>query len=126
MKNSFKIFRWALAWTLIVTILSGIPGKQVPSLGFHAEDKVAHFVVYAILAILWLKVWIVNEQKRFTAICIAFVTCVAWGFFMEILQKYCFVDRSFDYYDALANSIGAGLGIAISPLISKILTTLNK
>ena len=87
MKNSLKTFRWALAWTLIVTILSGIPGKQVPSLGFHAEDKIAHFLVYAILAILWLNAWFMTSQTRFTAVCITFLSCAAWGFFMEILQK---------------------------------------
>jgi VanZ family protein len=111
LRHQIYSFRYALAWTLLVLILSGIPGKSVPTLSFHAEDKVGHFVVYAILAYIWLRALLSNQLHSYFNVFLVVMACIAWGFGMELLQKYVFIDRSFDYMDALANSIGVFLAL---------------
>jgi VanZ family protein len=110
-------FRYAIAWALLVLLLSGIPGKSIPTLSFHAEDKVGHFVVYAILAYLWFRALRNNQLHSYFNIFWVVTACVAWGFGMELMQKYVFIDRSFDYMDALANSIGVFLALIFCLLI---------
>ena len=107
------IFRYALAWAFIVLILSGLPGKSIPTLSFHAEDKVGHFVVYAILNFLSLSALRKHRKDTFINVSLVVIACIAWGFCMELLQKYVFKDRSFDYMDALANTIGVLIALLI-------------
>ena len=52
-------------------------------------------------------------------ICAAFG--ILFGGLMEICQHYIFVNRSGNWYDFLANTIGAIIGVAVCPQLFKLL-----
>ncbi|WP_273214735.1 VanZ family protein [Runella zeae] len=106
-----KLFRWffdkpylAIAWTALLLILCLMPKDQVPTgLGW---DKLHHFGAFGILAALWywstLKVWPV------------ILGGVLYGVGIEIAQGNMGVGRAFDWYDAVANSLGIIIAIPIA------------
>jgi VanZ family protein len=107
-----KKFIYPILWGVLIVILSGTPGKKMPTFNVFQEDKIGHFGVYAIFAILWLYS-LLNVNFPFKkAAMIAFLIAAGLGMTMEWCQANLFVDRSFDYADEIANCIGAGIGIA--------------
>ena len=48
--------------------------------------------------------------KRKAMIYSAFITFII-GLALELMQKFVFVDRDFDYFDLAANALGVGLGL---------------
>ncbi|NML20389.1 VanZ family protein [Pseudoflavitalea sp. G-6-1-2] len=108
-----------LAWTIAVQVLlclpgstiSGIPGPKIPHF-----DKFVHFILFGVLGVLWsYYAWAkkksgLNVAKWFRLV---FLAVVANGIVLEIIQ-YCFIpDRSFDWWDILADTAGAAVAWAI-------------
>lgn len=104
--------RLALAWALLIAVLCGIPGKQLPTnhwFDLFSVDKWVHAFLFFVLCYwLWRGYgkphacgW--NQTWPF------WLASSAYGVLMEVLQATVFVDRSFDYQDMLANSSGATL-----------------
>ena len=46
---------------------------------------------------------------------------ILFGGLMEICQHYIFINRSGNWYDFIANTIGAVLGVAVYPQLLKLL-----
>lgn len=98
-----------------------MPSKQLPEIDFDYIDKVGHFGVYWILAMLML--WGVYKQGQpiigktlFTVVVIG----VTYGVLIELMQYLFFPDRYFEFLDALANTIGCIFGIASFKLFFKL------
>lgn len=80
----------------------------MPSLGLFQEDKIGHLAVYGLLT--YLLIWGFRKgSPNFSTkhILIAGIIASLFGVAMEFAQAYLSVGRKFDYYDMLANSIGA-------------------
>ena len=112
--NSFlKYNLLSILWTLLILVLCLMPGKDLPSVSIFEFDKIAHFGVYLILALLMYYGW--KKQNYFqslhnnTLIKILVLTS-SYGFAVEIMQELFTTDRHFELLDALANSIGAVAG----------------
>lgn len=89
------------------------PGSTLPKFNLFQIDKLAHLIVYAILAILLFYGW--NKQNtylwfhRHTLLKI-FVLTFFYGWAIEFMQSAFTADRQYDFADAIANSAGAVTG----------------
>ncbi len=95
----------AFAVTLFILIACSWPGKEMPPVfGFH--DKIAHFLAFGVWAFCW--------QAAFGRYRQTLIAGILYGIFIEIVQGYILPEsfhRSFDWYDALADSIGVLMGL---------------
>ncbi len=84
------------------------PGLVIKALDlFPQVDKVLHFLVYGVLALLLRWALTVHHQLRagFTTVVLG---AVAYGLFMECLQALLVAyARSFEWMDIVSNSLGA-------------------
>ena len=103
----------ALVWALVILILSVVPGETLPKVGWRAVihfDKIAHAVVYAILALAMS--WSIMKRKQFsikTAAVIVLI-CSLYGILLEMVQHSFLSDRFFEIPDIIANIIGSIIG----------------
>lgn len=90
---------------------------------FPHFDKLVHFGLYFVLVAAWvvffnLKSDLTIHQKRNWNI-ILLLAAIAHGIIIEFLQGSDFINRDFDWYDALADSLGAITGLISGQLFSK-------
>lgn len=116
--SRLKIWWPAAAWLMLITVLSVIPGSQLPKFALFSIDKLGHAAVYAILSWLCLRAAQVQGLGRSAGLAV-FGFATMYGILMEFVQ-YTFVPgRFYEYDDMLANAIGAGLGWLIFGLFRK-------
>jgi len=90
-----------LAYGLLVAVLSLRPGGA----GIDEPwDKLAHFVTYAIFAVLARRA--ISEPRGFAAACVGIV---AYSALLEVVQSYV-PGRVMSGLDLLANALGVALG----------------
>lgn len=119
--NSFwKYNILSTVWALVILILCLLPGKELPTVDIENFDKLAHFSMYFLLALMMYYGW--KKQDSFialhhrTAIKILIITS-AYGFVVEVIQELLTADRHFDLLDAIANSTGAVVGSLIGTFV---------
>lgn len=102
--KTLRIFAPALAWGILVFVLSATPGRDLPQLNLGALmlDKVAHFVMYGVLSCLLLRGGVERRYWFWVA-----SAASLYGLLMEFYQDIFCTDRTFDWGDALANMVGA-------------------
>lgn len=90
----------AVFWTLLILVACSWPGKELPDttkvVGF---DKIVHFGLFAVWSVLWLLRF---PSHRTLVILVG----IGYGFFLELYQLWLPLDRSFDWWDALADGVG--------------------
>ncbi len=113
-----------MVWGVIIVIISGYPGHHVPKVPVWQFDKLVHSVVYAVLSICLMiafhKQYTSGKNRLKLSLSIIFIA-VFYGGFMEFLQDSIFINRSGNWYDFMANTIGAIIGVLIYPFIIKLL-----
>ena len=100
---------WVFGWLLCV-VLSMITPPNV-SLNVDNSDKIGHFLAYGILS-AWA-VMIFQSKSGWWKSALALI-CL--GIAMEFAQGYLTSNRMMDWHDALANTMGVGLGLSVSLL----------
>ncbi len=114
MGNFWKFQFPAIAWTVLIFVLSSIPDLSGPDLGFGWQDKVKHFGFYGIYGILLVRAfyfqgWSLSLQKH------AFRASVIFGVLYAIsdeIHQYFVPGRQMDAMDVLADALGiAVLGL---------------
>lgn len=111
-----KHTRWALLWALLILVLCGIPGRDIPHISFLELlnfDKFVHAGIFFVLILLTVRGF--NLQTTFLMMqqypkTIAFIFCVIYGGSLEIMQGTLFEQRSADILDFIANSVGVAVG----------------
>ena len=100
-----------IIWTVIIVVLSLLPKDTIDSNHiklFKGADKIVHFVLYAILMILWFRIKrnekVSNSKRRF--ITFGATYSISLGIILEILQNYLEIGRSFDTFDIVADILG--------------------
>ena len=101
-------------------MLCGIPGKDLPSVGWLemlSFDKFVHASMFFALYFLSQRaLYIENKQASIVLL----LLCMAYGGLLEILQGLVFIDRSADIYDFIANGFGSYLAYLLrKKLIAK-------
>ena len=110
--QDIKKFRYsfpAILWATFVTVITLIPGKDLPHVDIISFDKFGHFGVFGLLNALFLR-W--NYATRIFGLKsganAGLVTgiIIAYSGLIEILQGAFYTDRTADIYDFIANSAG--------------------
>lgn len=102
-----------LLWTGLIFYLLSMDTSgagEFSLLKVYGIDKLIHFVLFAILAFLW-GTYFLNRKTLHTKriILLIFTLASAYGMGMEYYQQY-FTNRSFSYWDGLADAIGSAAG----------------
>ena len=93
-----------------ITVLSLMPPRT--NLTIPTNDKVGHFIAYAVFSLNVL--FLGKNIKQYT---ISVILILAYGILIEFLQS--FVGRETSFYDFLANSAGVIIGIWLFLLFRK-------
>lgn len=114
----------ALLWLVIITIISGFPGDQIPKQPIWQFDKFVHTFIYLIFSFCLMFAFEKQYSKahnRFMILSVIVFFGIFYGGFMEICQHYIFINRSGNWYDFIANALGSILGVLLYPFIIKLL-----
>jgi glycopeptide antibiotics resistance protein len=112
-------------WALLILILCGIPGRDIPHFSFLellSFDKWVHAGIFFVLVMLAIRGFRLQQRSayvRANAIFLATGLSVMYGGLLEIMQGTLFAERSADFYDFIANSFGCFLAALLYPVISK-------
>jgi len=93
-----------IAYIIVLSIVSVVTISSIPSLGSDFDDKVYHFLAYALLTFI-----LYNYIKTTTlprAIITTAIIAILYGTIIEVLQNKINAQRTFDIYDILANFLG--------------------
>ncbi|MEP6514296.1 MAG: VanZ family protein [Parafilimonas sp.] len=101
----------AFIWFLITTILLVIPGSDLPKDAFLEAiyfDKWVHIGLFGTLVFL-MCLPLVKRNNPLKAFLVITFSGIAYGIFMEFVQKFWTTDRAFDITDMLADAVGCFL-----------------
>jgi VanZ family protein len=129
MKNKripYKYFLPGIAWFFIGAILTLMPGRDVPQVGWLDRitgfDKVVHASLFGGLVLLFtlplIKMHLYFQQKIHFLIRLSLATIV-WGITVEFLQKFFIPGRDFDLLDWAADALGVFIALWLSIKILK-------
>lgn len=95
---------WAAwLWTFLILVACSLPGKNIPAAPLVGFDKIVHIGMFFI----WINLWLLKApNKRIVLIALG----MAFGIAIEYYQQLLPFDRSFDWWDALADAVGILLG----------------
>jgi len=109
----------ALFGTICVVALSLTKiGAYVPTHDVNHLDKVMHFGAYFVLAVFWLFA-LKNGKKRGIPSLLVAIGLVLLGVILEVMQGMFTSYRTFDWWDALANSLGVVVAVGLYVMRSK-------
>lgn len=95
----------ALGWALAILALCSIPGDEIADWELFSYDKLGHLAMFFGLGWLWARA----APARLGAV-VAGGLAFAAG--TEVWQAVMPLGRSGDPFDALADAVGLGLGVA--------------
>lgn len=109
--------RWALPLLVIyiIALTYGSIGNVsgVPKLGFSFDDKIYHFLAYAVLTILLFNYFLRTTIALKTKILLSASIAIIYGIIIEGLQAVLTDFRTPDYFDVLANTIGVLISVGL-------------
>ncbi len=118
--------RWLVCglYTVGITLCSLLPSKSMTSmlggLNLPLSDKIVHFGMYGILAILVMWAMGAVVITRFSGGTV-FSGCFVYGTLMEALQMLFLPgDRYFSWGDMVANGLGACAGLMVFSLLIRV------
>jgi VanZ family protein len=104
-----KAYLPTLVWVVVITIVSTMPGIQLPNFNLFSADKLAHAIMYATFVFL-----VVRDFKKkngrwpdFKEGMTFFLLSAGYGVFMEWVQGTFFPGRFCELDDMIANTFGA-------------------
>ena len=109
--TDFSQYWKTIVWFAIVFFLSTMKVPDVPRIpliDIPHFDKIIHFLMYFILATIWM----IDDYKkrklfRTLNLIITFASAVLYGALLELVQKIIVQNRSGDILDVFANMMGA-------------------
>lgn len=114
LKKIFK-YSWppAIVAIIIFYLCCLLPSKDIPDVGFDffiPADKIVHFLMYFGLSLVASFNYIYDKSGNIIILkLIIFAICIPilYGGLIEIIQDNYFQGRSGDWYDFLADTLGA-------------------
>jgi VanZ family protein len=115
MKRFFNTYTYSFLWAFLILCVCGMNGSYFPEIHFTdiiQPDSLAHITLFG------LQTWfIATDRKRkspsnglsLRLIPPAFVISAMYGLIIEVLQATVFINRSYDYMDMAANTLGCAL-----------------
>ena len=118
MKLTPTLFRWlAIIWTVIMLIGCLTPHSELPDELVAWNDKGQHVAIFALFALLWRLAGL-----KFSTVVI---TGLVFGALIEVLQYVLPINRSADWADFFADSIGVIVGMLLAPLAQKAVDSIS-
>ncbi|MFN6373811.1 MAG: VanZ family protein [Chitinophagia bacterium] len=115
MKKIFQTIYPSLIWTGIIFWLLTMNASSSGRFSFLKSiphyDKYIHWGIFVMFSMLWFVFWAnraKDETKKIALL--VFVAGSVYGMGMEFYQLY-FTNRSFSWWDGLADTVGAGIGV---------------
>lgn len=107
-----------ICWMTFITLLSLLtfPEDDGPKMDIPNLDKAVHFTFYFVAALLGCMSVRERTSGRLTlkkALLIISISIILYGIIIEVLQSTYTTQRTGDFYDVVANSIGAFTGAYI-------------
>lgn len=110
-----KHYLWAVVWAILVLFLVSSPMPDVtnPNHSFPGIDKLVHTGFFFVYTILMFYGSIMNDNEPNliswpNIVILGSASIFAVG--TELIQKYLFTYRSFEYWDVFADHVGIGMG----------------
>ncbi|RYF53222.1 MAG: VanZ family protein [Cytophagaceae bacterium] len=118
MKLTPILFRWlAIVWTVIMLIGCLTPHSELPDELVSWNDKAQHIAIFALFTLLW--------RLAGLKLATAAVVGVLFGALIEALQYVLPINRSADWADLFADSIGVILGMLLVPVAQKVVDSIS-
>src|SRR5690554_468098 len=121
-----KTVLWlAVLYSIAIIVLFLMPTSQLPSVGVSGIDKIVHIVIFFFLAIMWQLVVFkkrgdrLNVKMSFLLLGAMFI----FGILIEVLQGEVTVSRTANFYDVLADLLGAGIGVLVFQKVKHLFPT---
>lgn len=102
----------SILWTAVIFFLLGMNSHN--SINIFGLDKLVHFILFFLFAFFWgnyLKQFKSVEES--TIFVLLLIVGATYGMGMEYYQKY-FTNRSFSYWDGLADALGSVVGALVA------------
>ncbi len=112
----------SVIWALIILALCSMPGRFIPSttwLELLSFDKFVHAGIFFVLVGL-LSISVKANQHQIKLFYLFVVLSILYGGALEIMQATVFSERSADWYDMIANSVGCIAAALSSEKINKL------
>lgn len=109
----FRTFYPAAFWTLLIIVLLCIPGTEFPkiSIGIGFADKIVHIFLFSLLQFFWGYFIGKHYPERVLRINKYILAgTILFGIMLEFVQGALIPNRSFEFADIVADSIGALCG----------------
>lgn len=103
---------WAFIILILCTIKLGAVSKN--PIFFAGFDKLVHCGLFFVMAVLTGEGVIRRRGRHFFSFASAFAVlliCLAYGGFIELIQKYLFTWRSGEWDDLFADLVGMSMGV---------------
>ncbi len=115
-----KHYIYVLAWTIIILLLTILPGNYFPHvpnfMDLFSPDKIVHLLIFGTLCLLSIIAF--GKQYsysflRYNNIWFGLIYSISMGAITELLQGWMNWGRQASIYDFIANLIGCFIGIAL-------------
>ena len=110
--------KFAIAYGLMIIMLSSVPGRSFPDIDLWTKDKLIHFVEYMIFAVLVQRA-LRNELSGLGyALALTLLTGICFGGLDELYQSL-IPGRDSSLYDWYADAIGVAVGALAAVVLDK-------
>ncbi|HEY0262483.1 MAG TPA: VanZ family protein [Chitinophagales bacterium] len=117
----------SILWAAFVLVVSLLPSNTFPEVNVLNFDKVVHCGIYFMLTFcVWFYFYktenltsSVSKKQQKSSFFLVCISCILFGFVIEILQQTLTTTRHFDLYDVAANSVGVLLFAAVRKIVEK-------
>jgi VanZ family protein len=110
LKYSFAL---SIVWALIILGLCSMPGQYIPSVSWLemlSFDKWVHAGIFFTLCCLMF-FSILQKDNSTKKIYVFFALAILYGCSLEVMQGTLFSNRSADWHDIIANTVGCIFGL---------------
>ena len=105
---------YIIAYVVLIAVLSLMPGNDIPDVDLPDVDKLVHLLMYAGLGYLSASAFSTCPLKWRQVRFWLFIMLFTYGFLLEFAQElFPALHRSFSYWDAAFNGLGAITGISL-------------
>lgn len=112
-----QTYKWTILWALFILFACGAQPGTLAKLRLEdlfGYDKPIHAFLFGMQAWLGITANLTHRQSatktsgaKGTKIVLQWcLTAAAYGALIELMQKFIFTGRSYDYFDMLANTLG--------------------
>ena len=120
-----------IIWACVVLFLSLSSENNLPNpswLMFPHIDKAVHFIMYFVFVLV-----LIHDSQHYSKIrlnhgqiiLISVLIVIGWGGFLEILQRIPSIHRNSDFFDFLANTVGAVVASMFYRIFEPLLNKIN-